>query len=158
MNTSYQKKLAAKILKCSPKRVKVSQSKDVEEALTRNDVRHLIVKGLIVKKQIKGTPRANANYIAAQKKKGRRGGRGRRGGVLNARTPRKQSWMKNIRALRRLLDGMRENGQIGKGVYGKMYRKAKGGEFRNKKHMLAYLKDNKLMKEREKKKKGAKNG
>ena len=146
MDTSYQKRLAAKMLKCSPKRVKVAQEKDIEEALTRNDVRHLIVKGLISKKQKKGSSRVKANFIASQKKKGRGGGTGKKSGTKHALSPKKEDWMKIVRAQRRLLKELREKEQIDKNVYGKLYKRSKGGEFRNKKHMLAYLKEKGLLK------------
>jgi large subunit ribosomal protein L19e len=145
MNTSYQKRLASRILKISPKRVKVAVDKDAGEALTRNDVKHLIVKGVITKKPKKGNSRVKANYIAGQKKKGRRKGRGKRSGTRHAVGTRKDDWMKTIRALRKLLKELKDNGQVSTEVYGKMYRKAKGGEFRNRKHMLSYLKDNDLL-------------
>jgi len=141
MDTSYQKRLAARILKCSRKRVKVSPDKDAEEALTRNDIRGLIKKRLITKREKKGVSRVKAKSIAIQKKKGRRKGRGKKSGTKYARGAKKDSWMKTTRALRRMLRELRENGQIEKGIYGKMYRRVKGGEFRNKKHMLTYLRE-----------------
>lgn len=146
MNTSYQKRLAAKILKCSPKRVKVSNDKDVTEALTRNDIRGLIKKNLITKKAKKGVSRVKANYIAKQKKKGRRKGRGKASGTKYAKGSKKQSWMKTTRALRKLIKDLRDNGQIEKDISRKMYLRVKGGEYRNKKHMLSYMKDNNLIK------------
>lgn len=155
MDTSYQKRMAAKVLKCSPKRVKVAHEKEIEESLTRNDIRILIKKNLITKKQKKGTSRVKANIVAAQKKKGRRKGRGKRSGTMHSKMPKKEKWMKTIRALRKLLKELRENGQLEKGVYGKIYRKANGGEFRNKKHLLSYLKEKELLSER---KKGGKSG
>lgn len=145
MDTSYQKRLAAKILKCSPKRVKVSQDKDVEEALTRNDVRGLIKKNIITKNEKKGVSRVKANKIARQKKKGRRLGRGKKSGTKYARGSKKEGWMKTTRALRKLLKELRANAQVEKSVYGLMYRRAKGGEFRNKHHMLSYLKENGML-------------
>ncbi len=146
MDTSYQKRLAARILKCSPKRVKVAQDKDIEEALTRNDVRHLLVKGLITKKRKKGTTRIEANKRLTQKKKGRGGGTGKKGGTRYAKVDKKTMWIRTVRAQRTLLKELREKGQIEKGVYGTMYKRSKGGEFRNRNHMLAYLKDNGLIK------------
>ncbi len=148
MDTSYQKRLAAKVMKCSPKRVKMAQEKDIEEALTRNDVRHLIVKGLISKRQKKGTTRTDARKRLSQKKKGRGRGTGKRSGTKHSRLSKKDVWMRNLRAQRVLLGELRDSGQIGKGVYGPMYKRSKGGEFRNKKHMLAYLKDKGLLKGR----------
>lgn len=146
MNTSYQKRIASKIFKVSPKRVKMSDDKDVEEALTRNDVKHLIVKGLIEKKQKKGTPRVAARRKLEQKKKGRSSGRGKRSGKKRALTTRKEAWMKTVRAQRALLKQLRDNGQIDAEIYGRMYRKSKGGEFRNRKHMLSYMKDRDMLK------------
>lgn len=146
MDTSYQKRLAAKLLKCSPKRVKMAEEKDIEEALTRNDVKHLIVKGLITKKQKKGTTRAEAKKRLLQKKKGRGRGTGKKGGTRYAKVDKKTMWMRTVRAQRALLKELRDKGQIEKSIYGGIYRRSKGGEFRNKKHMLAYLKDNGLLK------------
>jgi large subunit ribosomal protein L19e len=146
MGTSYQKRLSAKILKCSVKRVKVAQEKDIEEALTRSDVKHLIVKGLIQKKPKKGTTRAEANRRLSQKKKGRSGGSGKKKGTKYSLSPKKDSWMKTVRAQRRLLRELKEKGRIGGETYKMMYKRSKGGEFRNKKHMLSYMKDNDLLK------------
>ena len=145
MDTSYQKRLAAKILKCSPKRVKVAPDKDVEEALTRNDVRGLIKKNVIVKKEKKGVSRVKANKIATQKKKGRRLGKGKKSGTKYAKGSKKAGWMKTTRALRKLLKELREKSQVERSVYGTMYRRVKGGEFRNKHHMLSYLKENGML-------------
>ncbi len=146
MDTSYQKRLASKVMKCSPKRVRMAQDKDIEEALTRNDVKHLIVKNLITKKQKKGTTRTEAKRKLAQKKKGRSGGAGKKGGTKYAKVDKKALWMRTVRAQRALLKELRDKGQIEKSVYGDMYKRSKGGEFRNKKHMLAYLKDNGFIK------------
>jgi large subunit ribosomal protein L19e len=145
MDTSYQKRLAAKILKCSPKRVRVSQEKEIEESLTRNDVRTLIRKGLITKKQKKGVSRVKVRKIAVQKKKGRRKGIGKRSGSKYSRGAKKEKWMKNVRALRKKLRELRDNDQIDKSTYVKFYKKIKGGEFRNKKHLIAYLRENELL-------------
>jgi large subunit ribosomal protein L19e len=146
MDTSYQKRMAAKILKVSPKRVKVAQDKDIEESLTRNDIRHLIKKKLVTKKPKKGVSRVKANYLASQKKKGRRKGRGKKSGTKHSRLDRKGKWMVTVRALRSLLRELRDNGQIDKGTYSRFYRKAKGSEFRNRKHLLSYLKEKELLK------------
>jgi large subunit ribosomal protein L19e len=145
MDTSYQKRLAAKIMKCSPKRVRVAQEKDIEEALTRNDVRHLIVKGLITKKQKKGTTRVEARKRMIKRKKGRGTGTGTKSGTRYAKVDRKAGWMRTVRAQRALLKELRDRGQIDRGVYGDLYKRSKGGEFRNRNHLLAYLRDNGLI-------------
>ncbi len=146
MDTSYQKKIAAKILKCSPGRVVVSQEKDIEEALTRSDIKHLVVKGLIKKKQKKGTTRTEANKRLIQKKKGRGGGRGKTKGTKYSLLPKKNMWIRTIRAQRKLLREMKDKGQVDSETYITLYRRTKGGEFRNRKHMLSYMKDNDMIK------------
>ena len=109
-------------------------------------MKHRIVKGLRAKKQNKGTTRVEAKQRLIKKKKGRGGGAGKKGGTKYSKVDKKTMWMRTVRAQRALLKELRDKGQIEKSVYGKIYRRSKGGEFRNKKHMLAYLKDNGLLK------------
>lgn len=140
--------MAAEILKCGASRVRVVQSKDVDEALTRQDIRNLIRKGLIYKVQKKGTSKINSRRRFKQKKKGRMGGAGRRKGTLKTRAPPKKEWMRIVRTLRKTLRELRASGQIADGSYGGIYRRIKGGSFRNKSHMFLYLKEHGLMKTR----------
>ena len=146
MNLRSQKRLAAKILKCGIDRVKIKQDKEVEEALTREDIKRLINKGLITKIQKKGTSRLGAKKTREQKKKKRRKGPGSRKGSVGARKKKKELWMKRIRALRRLLKELRDKDKIEKKTYTKLYLMAKGNMFRSKKHLLNYLKENSLLK------------
>jgi len=110
VNLKSQKRMAADILKCGIDRVKIKQDKEVEDALTRDDIRRLIKKGLITKVQKKGTSRLGSKKTAIQKKKKRRIGTGSRKGSKGARTKDKEVWMKKIRALRRLLKELRDEG------------------------------------------------
>lgn len=145
MSLASQKRIAAKILKCGVSRVKIELAKDVEEALTREDIRNLIKKGLIKKVQKKGQSKAKTKKVRLQKKKGRRKGPGSRKGGKSARNPRKRAWIKKVRPLRRLLTELRDNKQIKKTDYRKFYLKIKGGMFRDKKHLLLYLKEHELL-------------
>lgn len=146
MNLSTQKQIAAKILKCGTSRVRIRAGKEVEEALTREDVRSLIRKGHVWKVQKKGTSKFNVKKIVKQKKRGRMKGHGSRKGTAGARKKRKQIWMDTVRPLRRLLKELKESGSITNQTYKKIYLMIKGGAFRNKKHLLYYLKDHELMK------------
>jgi large subunit ribosomal protein L19e len=148
MGVSAVRKMAAGILKCGESRVKIQLSKEVEEALTREDVKSLIRAGLVWKVQKKGTSKFRSRVIKRQKRKGRRIREGSRKGKFGAKNPKKKIWIKGIRALRRLLKGLRENGQIGSKTYTQFYPRIKGGEFRNKKHLLFYLKEHDLLKSR----------
>ncbi|MBI4175653.1 MAG: 50S ribosomal protein L19e [Candidatus Aenigmarchaeota archaeon] len=142
-----QKRMAAELLKCGISRVRVMSTKEAEEALTRQDVRDLIKKGVIVKIQKRGTSRGHARIILRQKKRGRRQSRGSRKGTSGARSPAKRRWIVNVRPMRSALKGLRDDGRLATENYRELYTKVKGGFFRNKKHMLAYAKENDMIKE-----------
>ncbi len=146
----YKRKIAADLLKCGASRVKILDTKAVDEALTRQDIRNLIRKGVIVKIQKKGTTRAAAKIILRQKKKGRRSGAGKRKGGYKTRNPKKEIWMTNIRSLRSSLKKLRDSNQIEQSDYRKLYLRLKGGSFRSKKQFMNYLKEHELLKPREK--------
>lgn len=138
-----QRKIAAKILKCGEHRVWFDPARisEIEQAITRADIRRLIKRGLIKKLPEKGTSRARARKIEKQKKKGRRKGRGSRKG---AKKEGKRQWIKRIRAIRRYLKELRDAGKITKQTYKELYRKAKGGFFKSKAHVKIYLQRNEL--------------
>lgn len=151
-----QKRIAADILKCGISRVKILDPKEVEDALTREDVRELIKKGLIAKIQKKGTSKKYAKKLLVKKKLGRRGSVGSKKGKKSARTPKKKNWIKTARPLRKILKELRDNRQIEKKIYKELYLQIKGGMFRNKKHLLYYLKEHELLKAPKPKKKKTK--
>jgi len=147
MDLKSQKKIAAKILKCGVSRVRLTADKSVEDALTRNDIRDLIQKGLITKVQKKGTSKSYSKNRTAQKKRGRKSGFGSRAGTMKARTKNpKIHWLRKVRPLRRMIKELRDSGIINRSDYTKIYRKIKGGFFRDKKHLISYLKTNDLIK------------
>jgi len=141
MDLKVQKRIASEVLKCGKSRVRFDPEhlSEVSGAITREDIRHLIKKGFIKKKQIKGVSRVRARKIEAQKKKGRRKGPGKRKGTRNARVSDKEKWIKKIRAQRKFLKGLRDNNEIEKSLYRKLYRRAKGGIFRSKAHIKTII-------------------
>jgi large subunit ribosomal protein L19e len=112
---------------------------EVARAITREDMRRLIAKGVVKRKRDVGTSRGRARKLAEKKRKGRRIGRGSRKGTDNARFPKKKRWMLKIRSQRKLLKELRDKGEIVKALYRKLYLKAKGGVFRSKAHMLGFI-------------------
>ena len=136
-----QKRLAGKILKCSPYRVWVNPAMldEVKGAITRFDVRRLIAQGVIIRESLYGGSKVRTRLRQIQKSKGRRRGIGSRKGTANARTPRKEAWMARIRAQRDLLKRMRDSGTITKSTFYSIYKKAKGGFFRSTRHIKLYL-------------------
>lgn len=143
MDVSFQKALAADILKCGKSRVYIDPKAldEVSEAITREDVRMLIKRGLIKKLPKKGNSRARIRKNQMQKRKGLRQGQGSRKGTKYARLDKKTRWVKAIRAIRDELKKLRDEGKIDKRTYRKYYRYAKGGMFRSRAHLLSHLKE-----------------
>lgn len=143
-----QKKIAAEILKCGVNRVKIENTKEVKEALTRNDIRNLIRKGLIKKTLKKSISKVRARKIREQKKKGRRKGIGSRKGTKKTKNPKKKNWINKIRPLRKMLCELRDKEKIERKTYRKLFLMCKGGMFRNKKHLMFYIKEHELFREK----------
>jgi large subunit ribosomal protein L19e len=138
---SNQRRLAASLLKCGQGRVWIdpASTDDLADAVTRNDIRSAIKAGVILRGPVKGTSRARARRHAAEVKKGRHSGPGSRRGSPSSRLPKKDRWMRRIRAQRSLLRELREAKKISPGIYREFYRRAKGGMFRSRAHLLVNL-------------------
>lgn len=115
----------------------------VEEAITRQDIRNLIESGAIEKRKEKGTSKGRSRENKRQKKKGQQKGHGSRKGKKTARKPEKQEWMEQIRAIRSRLKEMRDEEEITKEQYRELYDRAKGGFFRDVKHLENHI-ENKM--------------
>ena len=139
MNLSYQKRVASGLLKCGVHRVWVDDRPEVQEriseAVTRDDVRLLIVQRFIRKHQKKGISRGRAKAMAFQRSKGRRRGHGSRKGHGGARTPKKEAWMTKVRALRDELNNLRADETIAATLYRRYYRRVKGGVYNSRNHL-----------------------
>jgi large subunit ribosomal protein L19e len=144
-----QTRIAAEVLKCSPKRVYFSPDhlEQIKEAITKQDIRELVKANIIQKKQVKGVSRVRARKIIVQKRKGRRRGQGSRKGKKTARLPKKEVWKTKVRAQRALLRKLKGSSKISTADYGVLYRKSKGGFFRNLNHMKFYLKERGIIKD-----------
>lgn len=133
MDLEYQKKLAAKVAGVGLGRVKINPEKVdlVAEAVTREDIRRLIRSGAIEILQKRGVSRARAR---ARPK--RRGPGSRKGGKYS-RLPRKERWVRKIRALRRELRRMKEKGLIDVKTYRELYGKL--SQFNSVSQLRAHL-------------------
>ncbi|MBI4150593.1 50S ribosomal protein L19e [Candidatus Woesearchaeota archaeon] len=141
-----QKRLAGKLLKCSPIRVWINPDKldEIKGAITKADIRRLIAQGLITKDALYGGSKVRARARQEQRKRGRRRGIGSRKGKSTARTPRKETWISRIRAQRDLLKRMRDNSAITAETFKDLYAKAKGGFFRSTRHIKVYSEEQNL--------------
>ena len=136
-----QKRIAAAILKCGVNRVWFNPERlsDIENAISRDDLRGLVTDGAIKARQKVGVSRGRARAKIAKRSYGHCKGPGRRKGAAGARHPSKRSWIQKIRAIRKALVALREAGTIDPHMYRIVYRKAAGGQFRSVAHMKAQL-------------------
>jgi large subunit ribosomal protein L19e len=136
-----QKRIVAAILKCGVNRVWFDPERlsDIENAISREDLRGLVVDGAIKARQKKGVSRGRAREKIAKRSYGHCRGPGRRKGAAGARHPGKRSWIQKIRAIRKALVALREAATINPHTYRILYRKAAGGQFRSVAHMKAQL-------------------
>ena len=144
-----QRRMAAELLKCGVHRVWMDHDRldEIAKAVTKDDIRVLINGKAIKVRQIKGISSGRKKLVASQKEKGRRRGHGSRKGAKYARLPKKERWIKTIRPIRTYLRTLRDEKQINATTYRKYYRKAKGGEFRNKHHLQTHLISDGIIKE-----------
>ena len=144
-----QRRMAASLLKCGLNRVWMDHDRidEIAKAVTKEDIRVLINGKAIKSRQIKGISSGRKKFNAKQKEKGRRRGHGSRKGAKYARLPRKERWIRTIRPIRSYLKTLRDEKQIDKTTYRRYYRKAKGGEFRSRRHLKTHLMGDGIIKE-----------
>lgn len=141
MDLANQRRIAAEVMDIGVHRVWLDPeaSKDIASALTREDIRKLISEGKIVGREIKGISKGRARQFHETRAYGHRKGHGSRSGAKGARRPKKEQWIKKIRALRKQLRELRDSNAVDVSTYRKLYRKAKGGEFRSRAHLKAHI-------------------
>jgi large subunit ribosomal protein L19e len=138
---SAQRRLAADVLDVGENRVwfDPDEQGDIAEAITREDVRELVAEGLIDAKEKSGNSRGRARERDAKRAYGHQKGPGSRKGTAGARENEKDSWTKDIRAQRRKLRELRDDGELSPGEYRDLYNKARGGEFRSVQYMMNFI-------------------
>jgi len=148
MELRLQKKLASKILKVSEKKIKFDTEalSQIKEAITRSDIKALIGKNVISKKDTNEQSRVRARLRILQKRKGRRKGRGTKKGTKNARLPGKTEWTRKIRVQREFLKNLRQGKLIDSKTYKSLYMKSKGGFFRSRRHIKMFVEERSLIK------------
>lgn len=136
-----QRRIAAAVLKCGVHRVwfDPDQMAEIENAISREDVRKLVGDGVIRAHAKKGVSRGRARARIAKRSYGHCKGPGRRKGAKGARTPSKRVWIQKIRAIRKVLVELRDSGELDRRYYRILYRRAAGGQYRNVAHMKAQM-------------------
>ncbi len=145
MKSATVKRIASRVLGVGENKVYLdsAQSEKIKGAMTKEDVTTLIGEGAVKKKLAAGTSRGRARVLSEKKKKGRKSGRGKRKGKINARTDKKTKWIRAVRAQRKVLKKLKDEGTELKIPYGTAYKRIKGGLYKGKKYVEALAKEKK---------------
>jgi large subunit ribosomal protein L19e len=138
---SAQRRLAADVLDVGKNRVWFDPGAqgEIADAITRDEIRDLVDEGLIRAKDERGNSRGRARERQKKRAYGHRKGPGKRKGRAGARQDGKEQWQTQIRAQRRRLRELRDEGELSPGEYRDLYDKARGGEFRSVRYMMNYI-------------------
>lgn len=139
MSLSIQKRLAAEILKCGESRVRFDpeRTEDIEDAITRGDIRRLIDEGAIYEAPKRGNTR--------RAETGRKRGPGKRKGAKYSILSRKERWLIRVRAQRRYLRRLKAARMLKEGAYRSVYLQIKAGRFKSVAELKDYLKSSGLL-------------
>jgi len=145
MGIKTVRRLAADIMGVGENKVWISPDRmsDASSALTRDDVKALILQGVIRAEPLRGVSRYRGRMNDALKRKGR-GGPGSRKGSIGARRDSKKRWTAHTRAQRDYLRKVKT--VLKESSYRRLYLKIKGGEFKSRAQLAHYIKDNNLIK------------
>jgi large subunit ribosomal protein L19e len=137
---SAQRRLAADIMDVGENRVWFDPDAqgEIAEAITREDIRELVADGTVESKDAKSNSRGRARERAEKRSYGHRKGPGTRRGTAGAREDRKDAWVSRIRAQRRRLKELRDEGALDRTQYRTLYDKAGGGEFESVDRLEAF--------------------
>ncbi|MFD1585612.1 50S ribosomal protein L19e [Halorientalis brevis] len=138
---SAQKRLAADILDVGKNKVwfDPEEQGEIADAITREDVRELVDQGVIRSEDAKGNSRGRARERQQKRSYGHQKGAGTRRGKAGGRQNKKEDWQSRIRAQRRTLREMRDEGDLSKSEYRELYDQAGGGEFDSVADMQRYI-------------------
>lgn len=130
--------MASRIFKVGRNRVWLDpkHAKDIEGAITKADVRKMILKGWI-----KELPE-KIHKPKERRKRSRGEGsiKGARYSIVN----RKRRWIIKVRPMRAMLQEMKKKNEIDNPTFKKLYSLVKGGMFRSRSHLNLYIEQNNL--------------
>ena len=140
---STQKRLAAEVLDVGKNSIWLdpAQQEDISEAITREDIRNLVDQGAIQAEAPSGNSRSQARERNKKRSYGHQKGAGNRKGKAGARENEKEEWQSRIRAQRKRLRELRDEGELDKSQYRDLYDKAGGGEFDSVADLDRYIDD-----------------
>lgn len=142
MKVETVRRIAGEKLKTGTSRIWIDTNsvEQIDDAATREDVDRLIRKHVIQTKPKKGNSSYRHKKRVIQRSKERRRGPGSVKGTKYARFPRKDRWIKTVRALRSELRQLKEDNKIDSKTYRQYYRIIKGGSIKSRAQLRMHLK------------------
>ncbi len=143
MSLVYQKKLAAKLLKTGKTKIWIDPDSidDISIAVTKNDMRKLIARGVVRAKPRLGISSGRSKLVRLKKQRGlRRGPGSQKGGVSLD----KEKWMRKMRSQRDFMKLLRKRKILTPTVFRQLYLKIKGNAFENISQIKNYIKEKEL--------------
>jgi large subunit ribosomal protein L19e len=142
LNLRSKRRLAADVLGVGEDRIWFDpEAQDfIQDAITRSTIRGLVGLGAIKVAPEKGVSRGR---FRTRLHKGKIRHQGSLKGSKTARNPKKEAWVRKVRALRWRLSVARDRNEVTKESYKKLYRQIKGGQVRDVKRLLEMIKESK---------------
>ena len=143
VNLKAKKRLAARVAHVGVHRIKFDADHlgDIEDAITRANIRSLITANTIKIKTITGTSKGRAHAKKEQRnKRGTKQGskQGRKGARVGGT---KQVYVAKVRALRRLLKIAKDRKDITNPEFWALYKKVGGNTVRSKAHLRGLMEE-----------------
>lgn len=140
MSIKLTRRVAADLLGrgTSAVRIKEDAIPEAEKAITRDDVRALIQKGLVYAEKKKHNISAYGKILKEKRGQGRKRGTGKRRGTEKARAS--VEYKKRVRAQRRVLAQLKQEKAFNNEKFKEFYRLVKGGTFASKASLLGHIK------------------
>ena len=131
MNLSKKKKLAMRTFGVGKDRIIFVESRidDIKEAITKQDMRDLKNRGIIIIKEIGGRKKVREKASKSS------------GNIRKIPGTRKRNYIDLTRKLRRYLAEMKKAGRLSKNTLEEIRKKIRNKYFRSKSHLKEYLKE-----------------
>jgi large subunit ribosomal protein L19e len=140
VNLKTKRRLVSRILGVGLDRVKFDSEHldEVEDAITRANIRSLITANVIEIKPIKGTSKGRSHFKKLQHRK-RGTKQGSKKGSKGARKGRKEAYVRKIKAMRHQLKVSKARKEIANDSYWSLYKQVSGNQVRNLAHLRSLI-------------------
>ncbi len=140
MSIKLTKRIAFSVMGRGESAIKIKKDsiEDAKKAITREDVKALISKGAVYALQEKHNLSRYGKSLKKKRAVGRSRGPGRKKGTYKARTG--MLYKRKVRAQRRIISALKEQGVIDNELFKRFYALVKGGTFATKVQLINHIK------------------